>query len=399
MLLLLLTFGLAFLLSLYGVPIARRAALKHGIVDSPDGKLKHQHESVPYLGGLAIYVAFLVSLALTFEFRHDVLGIVLAGTIVMMLGLIDDFGVLSPGTKLAGQLLAVFVLIKSGIRIQIVAVPDWLDMMLTMFWMVGIINAFNLLDIMDGLSAGVGLLCASFMLVIALVNGDTTIAFMLTALIGSLLGFLRYNFHPAQIYMGDAGSLFLGLMLGALSMIGQYTTAHDVSLLTPVLILGVPIFDTLFVMYVRFLRGLPIFLGSPDHMPLRLRHWGLSIRQVVLMSYGASLVLGGLGLVVMLVQKQIALIVAITTFVALGVIALVLKDLPRRRALRKVADGATQQRRREEVRPSAVRPFDKLTAPRKIEGQAHGPSRASGSNDPEDNRGTGSGPRVESRGS
>jgi UDP-GlcNAc:undecaprenyl-phosphate GlcNAc-1-phosphate transferase len=364
MLLLLLTFGLAFLLSLYGVPIARRAALKHGIVDSPDGKLKQQHEPVPYLGGLAIYLAFLISLAFTFEFRQDVLGIVLAGTIVMMLGLIDDFGVLSPVSKLAGQLLAVFVLIKSGIRIQITALPDWLDMVLTTLWMVGIINAFNLLDIMDGLSAGVGLICASFMLLIALLNGDTTIAFMLTALIGSLVGFLRYNYNPAQIYMGDAGSLFLGLMLGALSMIGQYTRAHPISLLTPVLILGVPIFDTLFVMYVRFLRGLPIFLGSPDHMPLRLRHWGLSIRQVVLLSYGSSLVLGGLGLVVMLVQKQIAMIVAIATFVALGVLALVLKDLPRRRGLRKVADEVSQQRRREEVRPS-----------------------------------TGSGPRAESRGS
>lgn len=353
-LLLLLTFGLALLLSLYGVPIARRAALKHGMVDSPDGRLKQQEESVPYLGGLAIYLAFLVSLAFTFDFRQDVLGIVLAGTIVMMLGLIDDFGVLSAGSKLVGQLLAVFVLIKSGIRIQIVALPDWIDMVLTMFWMIGIINAFNLLDIMDGLSAGVGLVCATFMLAIALLNGDTTIAFMLTALIGSLVGFLRYNLHPAKIYMGDAGSLFLGLMLGALSMIGQYTAAHHVALLTPVLILGVPIFDTLFVMYVRFLRGLPIFLGSPDHMPLRLRHWGLSIRQVVLLSYGASVILGGLGLVIMLVSKQVALVVAASTLMVLGLIAFALKrvnmEKPRQEAFGEMRDDVTPRRRREELR-------------------------------------------------
>ena len=119
MILLVLTLMLAFTLSLYGVPMARRAALKFGIVDSPDGRLKHQREPVPYLGGLAIYLAFLISLAFTFEFRHDVLGIVLAGTLVMMLGLIDDFGVLTPGIKLLGQLLAVFILIKSGIRIEI----------------------------------------------------------------------------------------------------------------------------------------------------------------------------------------------------------------------------------------------------------------------------------------
>ncbi len=131
MLLLLLTFTLAFLISLYGVPLARQAALKHQLVDRPDGRLKQQRGPVPYLGGLALYLAFLASLAFTFEFRQDVLGVLLAGTLVMMLGLIDDLGVLSPGKKLAGQLIAVFVLIKSGIRIEIAALPDWLDLTLT----------------------------------------------------------------------------------------------------------------------------------------------------------------------------------------------------------------------------------------------------------------------------
>lgn len=308
MILLGLTFGLAFVLSLYGVGLARRAALKYGIVDRPDGRLKNQREPVPYLGGLAVYLAFLVSLAFTFEFRHDVLGIVLAGTLVMMLGLIDDFGVLSPGTKLAGQFLAVFVLIKSGIRIEIAALPEWVDLALTVFWMIGLINAFNLLDIMDGLSAGVGLVSAVFLLAVALMNGDTTIAFMLTALAGSLLGFLRHNFHPAKIYMGDAGSLFLGLMLGALAMIGQYRGSHQVALITPVLILGVPIFDTLFVMYIRFLRGLPILIGSPDHMAIRLRHWGMTVPQVVVVSYVGCAVMGGVGLTVMSVDERTALI-------------------------------------------------------------------------------------------
>lgn len=315
------TLMLAFGLSLYGVPLARRAALKYGIVDSPDGRLKHQREPVPYLGGLAIYLAFLISLAFTFEFRQDVLGIVLAGTLVMMLGLVDDFGVLSPGTKLAGQLLAVFVLIKSGIRIEIAALPDWLAIALTVVWMVGIINAFNLLDIMDGLSAGVGVISATFLCAIALLNGDQTIAFLLAALIGSLLGFLRYNWHPATIYMGDAGAMFIGLMLGASCMIGQYTGSHSVSLLTPLMILGVPIFDTLFVMYIRFLRGLPIFLGSPDHMAIRLRHWGLSVPQVVGISYGAAAVLGGIGLLVMAVPQDLALIFSVLTLVSLGLAA------------------------------------------------------------------------------
>jgi UDP-GlcNAc:undecaprenyl-phosphate GlcNAc-1-phosphate transferase len=325
MFLLTLTFTLAFLLSLYGVPLARRAALKYGIVDSPDGRLKHQHEPVPYLGGLAIYLAFLVSLALTFEFRQDVLGIVLAGTLVVMLGLIDDFGVLSPGTKLLGQLLAVFVLIKSGIRVEIAALPDWLALVLTVIWMLGIINAFNLLDIMDGLAAGVGLVSAAFLLVVALLNGDQTLAFMLTALAGSLLGFLRYNFHPATIYMGDTGAMFLGLMLGAMSMIGQYNGGHQWSLLSPVFILGVPLYDTLFVIYIRILRGLPVFLGSPDHMALRLRHWGMTVPQVVILSYLATAATGVIGLAVMAVSETTALLLVGVTVAGMGTATLVLK--------------------------------------------------------------------------
>ncbi len=318
------TFLVAVLLSIYGVPLARRAALKFGIVDSPDGRLKHQREPVPYLGGLAIYLAFLVSLAFTFEFRQDVLGIVLSGTLIVMLGLIDDFGVLSPGTKLAGQFLAVFVLIKSGIRIEIASLPDWVDIALTVFWMIGIINAFNLLDIMDGLSAGVGVISAGFLCVVAILNNDQAIAFMLAALMGSLIGFLRYNWRPASIYMGDSGAMFIGLMLGALSMIGKYTEGHSISLLTPVLILGMPIFDTLFVMYIRFLRGLPVFLGSPDHFAIRLRHWGLSVTQVVVLSYVGAALLGGIGLLVMAVPQSIAVILSGVTVLGLAAAAVAL---------------------------------------------------------------------------
>ena len=306
MLLLSLTCGLAFLLSLYGVPIARQAALKYGIVDAPDGRLKHQKEPVPYFGGLAIYLAFLMSLAFTFEFRHDVLGIILGGTIVVMLGLIDDFGVLSPWTKLGGQLLAVFVLIKSGIRIEIAAFPEWLDLLLTILWMIGLINAFNLLDIMDGLSAGIGVVSAGCLMVVAVLQGDQTITFMLAALIGSVLGFLKYNWHPARIYMGDTGAMFIGLLLGALAMIAKYPGDHAYSLLTPVFILGIPIFDTFFVMYIRHKRGLPIFWGSPDHIAIRLRHWGMSVPQIVVTSYVATAMIGGIGLLMQAAAEELA---------------------------------------------------------------------------------------------
>lgn len=324
MYLFILTFLLGALFSLYGVPIARKAALKYGIVDAPDGRLKHQREPVPYFGGLAIYLAFLTSLAFTFEFRQDVLGIILAGTIVVMLGLIDDFGVLTPATKLVGQLLAVFVLIKSGIRIDVAVWPSWVNVVLTVFWMVGLINAFNLLDIMDGLSAGIGAVSASFLLVVAWMQGDQTIAFMLAALVGSLLGFLRYNWQPARIYMGDTGAMFIGLILGALAMIEKYPSDHAFSLLTPVFILGVPIFDTLFVMYIRQQRGLPIFWGSPDHIAIRMRHWGMSVPQIVVTSYVATAVIASIGLFMQAATQEVAwaLCLATTGFLLAAAVAL-----------------------------------------------------------------------------
>src|SRR5262245_55752742 len=325
--LLILTGVIALLLSLYGNPIAREAALKYGIVDARDGQLKHQREPVPYFRALGSYIAFVMSLALTFEFRQDVLGIVLGGTIVVMLGLIDDFGVLTPATKLAGQLLAIFVLIKSGIRIEIAVLPDWVDLILTVFWMVGLINAFNLLDIMDGLAAGVGAVSAMFLLLVALFQGDQTTAFMLAALIGSLLGFLRYNWQPAKIYMGDTGAMFIGMLLGAVTMIGKYPSDHPVSLLTPVFILGIPIFDTLFVMYIRYRRRLPIFWGSPDHIAIRLRHWGLTVPQIVLISYVCTAVVAGIGLVIMAVSQETAWVLSGATGIAFLIATWLLKKV------------------------------------------------------------------------
>ena len=315
-----LTFVLSLLLSLYGVPMARQAALAFNVVDRPDGRLKFQAEPVPYFGGLAVYLAFLISLALTFEFRQEVLGLVLAGTLMVMVGLIDDFGVLKPWPKLLGQLIAVFVLIRSGIRIEIAALPDWLAIALTVFWMIGVINAVNIIDVMDGLAGGVSLVACFWLFVVAVINQDMMIAVMLAALAGSLIGFLRFNFHPARIYLGDSGSLFIGLMLGALAMIGKYTAVNPVALLAPVFVLGVPIFDTLFVMYIRKLRRLPVFLGSPDHFALRLRRWALPVPQVAALSYAVSFALGAVGVGMMFAQTDLALGLVAGT-ILMGIVA------------------------------------------------------------------------------
>jgi len=318
-----LTFGLATGIAVWLTPRMREAAIRFGIVDRPDGRLKTHGEPVPYLGGLAICLAVLLALALTFQFTEEVLGLLLAGSIVVILGLVDDLGQLGPWSKLCGQLIAVIVLIKSGIYIQLTFIPVWIAVPLSVLWLLAVTNAFNLIDIMDGLSAGTAGVAAVVLLVVADLNGGVPAATMLAAIAGACLGFLRFNFAPARIYMGDTGSMFLGLLLGALAMGNAYTRHNRLAALAPALILGVPLFDMLFVMYIRWRRGLPVMLGSPDHVALRLRKWRLSTRQTVLASYVATGTLGAVavGMTLLPLEGAAALLAAVAA-VALIVAAL-----------------------------------------------------------------------------
>jgi UDP-GlcNAc:undecaprenyl-phosphate GlcNAc-1-phosphate transferase len=314
-----LSLGLAALLAHSFTPVAIRIAGHYGLVDKPDGKLKTHKEAVPYLGGMAVYLAFLLTLAMTYTFNQEVLALLLAGTIIVLLGLVDDIGALSPRAKFLGQSLAILALMKAGILIEIIYLPWYVTYPLTYLWLLGITNAFNIIDIMDGLSAGVGLIGALTLLGVAVMNGNVQIAVITAALTGSLLGFLRFNSVPARIYLGDTGSLFIGLNLGALAMIGSYTERNPLAVLVPVIILGVPIFDTFFVMYIRRRRGISMFLGSPDHFALRLRAWALTERQTVLWSYAVAAVLSAAGVAVMHLRwQEAALVLALLTCAALG---------------------------------------------------------------------------------
>jgi len=298
---------LATLLAYFLTPVAMQVACQYGLVDRPDGKLKRHAEPVPYLGGAAVYLAFVIALGVTYSFSREVLALLLAGTMVVLLGLVDDIGAISPRAKFLGQGLAVLVLMKAGITIQIVWLPWYVSWPLTFVWLIGITNAINLVDIMDGLAVGAGLVIALSLLVVALINGNHQIAILTATLAGALAGFLRYNFQPARIYLGDTGSLFIGLNLGALAMIGRYTEHNNIGVLVPLVILGVPIFDTLFVMYIRRRRGVSMFLGSTDHVALRLRRWRLSVRQTVVVSYATAALLGAAGVAVMLLEVRGAL--------------------------------------------------------------------------------------------
>jgi UDP-GlcNAc:undecaprenyl-phosphate GlcNAc-1-phosphate transferase len=318
-------FILAAVFSLALTPRMLNAAMKFGIVDAPDGNLKSQRKPMPYLGGLAIYLAFLLSLAATLEFDGAVLGVLLAGSILVVIGLVDDLGQIRPWTKLTGQLVAVVVLLKSGIYIQLVMVPWWISIPVSILWLLAVTNAFNLIDIMDGLSAGTAAVAALALLVIAHIGGLVSAAVILAALAGACTGFLKYNFQPARIYMGDSGALFIGMLLGALAMNNAYTDENLVAALAPAIILGVPLFDMLFVMYIRYRRGMSVMLGSPDHVALRLRKWRFTTRQTVLISYGITAVLGGAAVAMSLVSGRVAIIILAGLVTAALIVAWLIK--------------------------------------------------------------------------
>ena len=283
---------LAFLLSIRGTRIAQQAASHFGIMDKPDGKLKVQTEPIPYLGGLSIYICFLITLSLFFEFDQRLLGLLLGGSLIMILGLLDDLKAIEPYIKILGQLLAVLVLIKSGIRINIVFLTDWQNDALTILWVLTLTNALNIIDIMDGLAAGISGIAITFLAIIAYLNGNYFISAVSCALLGTTLGFLLYNYHPAAIYLGDCGSLFLGFMLASLSMIASYTTTNKLALLSPLMLFSIPLFDLFYVIVLRLLKRKSPFRGSKDHFAVRMRIKGMPVRTIVNISYILCFVMG-----------------------------------------------------------------------------------------------------------
>jgi len=332
MLRLFLIFILGLALSLYLTPLLAEAARRFGLVARPDGKLRRHKEPVAYMGGLAVYLAFLLALVFGFGFESQVLGLLLGGTIILLVGLIDDFGVMTPGMKLFGQLVAIIALIKSGIHFQIQFILDaepwpafpFLTWLLTVFWLMTMMNAFNFLDIEDGLAGGVALISGLGLFAVAVINHNAMIATLMAAMLAGSAGFLVYNFAPAKIYLGDAGSLFLGLMLGALAMVGSYTDRTNLGLFAPILILGLPLMEISFTSFARLIQGKPIMQGSPDHIAKRLQKMGLGLRATVILSWLITALLAAAGLLVMLADFRAALLIIIASFSALLVFALVL---------------------------------------------------------------------------
>jgi len=302
----LIAFAVAFIASLGLTIPVRHFALRYGLVDHPGPRKVHANP-MPLLGGIAIYLGFALAILFTLHAapEQQILGILGGATLVAIVGMLDDGGLLHHQVKLfVGMPLAALFLIASGIRAQLFSkfvpgpVGATLDVCFTIFWIVGITASFSILDHMDGLCAGIAAVASGFFILSAAFNGQTMVRTLGAAALGAALGFLRWNFNPAKIFMGDGGAMFLGFLMAALGLkIRPQDAEFPVTWLVPILILGVPIFDTTLVSISRARRGLlPFTSPGKDHTAHRLSNLGLGHRGAVLVLYGLASFSGCLAL-------------------------------------------------------------------------------------------------------
>jgi len=324
--------GLAVLFSLYLAPILIAAANRYGIVDKPKPPLKLHGAPVAYLGGLVVFAAFLLALALTFPFDQRVLAILLCASLVVAVGLVDDLGTLIPRDKFIGQLIAAFVLVKAGVKIDIAALPSPVDELASVLWMTTCMNAFNIVDVSDGLATTAGLVGSLGAGVVAVVNDEPLVASMSAALFGACLGFLRVNRQPARMYLGDTGSMLLGAMLGALAMVGEYSRTNVVSAwFVPLCLCAIPLFDLVLVIVARLRARRRVYHGSPDHFAVRLRHHGRGARFTANVAGAIGVLVVGVGVWSTRLDDAGATLVFSATVVALlSLLSFVLWRLPPR---------------------------------------------------------------------
>lgn len=287
----------ALLLSVLMTPLCRILAIRLNILDHPHSQVKTHKQPIPYLGGLAVTIALastLVAARFLTDFPTGTLrnlrGIFLGAGIIVLLGLIDDIKPKGLGYrfKFLVQIAAALCLIAFDIRINFIH-PTWLGNLITILWVVGIINAMNIIDIMDGLAAGIGLIASLGFLFIAFPSEEIYVNFAAAGLAGGLLGFLPYNLSRSQkIFLGDTGSLLIGFILAAISLGASYTQVNNAGVMAPLLLLGIPIYDTALVAYLRIMKGMSPFLGSKDHYALRLERWGFYREEILVLSYAAA---------------------------------------------------------------------------------------------------------------
>lgn len=267
--------------TLYLVPLMSRVSHKLGILDHPDDHIKVHKESIPYLGGMAVFIPFISSLALFYPFNNSLLWLLVGITLLLFIGLVDDLLVLNPLQKIAGQIIAVLCFLKGGISLRTVFFSDIFNVGISGFWMLSVINAFNLIDIMDGLASLTGIIAGIAFLIIAFMSGNYALSLLIIAFICPFIVFFFFNKPPASIYLGDSGALFLGGFLAAVPLLFSWSTFSLHGYIVPFVILTIPLLEIVTLVFLRTKEGIPFYRGSPHHFALLLQKKGWSKEHVL----------------------------------------------------------------------------------------------------------------------
>ena len=298
-----LAMAVAFGVSFAMTPPVKRFAEHVGAIDVPkDARRVHDHP-IPRMGGLAIFLGFVLTVLLFVPMNTQVTGILIGAIIIAVMGAVDDIVSLNAWVKLAGQIVAALVAFRCGVVFSYISNPNflsdittipigWLSVPLTLFWIIACTNAMNLIDGLDGLAVGVAAISALTMLAVSFIVSEPMVSLLLAALTGACLGFVPYNRNPAKIFMGDVGSQLLGFVLSTVSILGLFKIHAIITFFVPLLALALPLTDTAFAFFRRILRGESPFHADRGHLHHRLLALGMSQKQVVAVMYGISAVLG-----------------------------------------------------------------------------------------------------------
>ncbi len=336
----LLAFAVSLLVAYVMTPPVKRFAEKVGAIDVPrDNRRVHDHP-IPRMGGLAIFIGFVLSLIFFVPMSTKVLGLLVGSVIIAVMGGVDDIVSLNPWVKLAGQIVAALVAIRCGLVFDVISNPNifaeetyieigWLSIPLTMLWIVGCTNAVNLIDGLDGLAVGVSAISSMTMLIVSLFVSVPVVSIILAALTGACLGFMPYNLNPAKIFMGDVGSQLLGFVLSTASIMGLFKLHAIITFFVPLLALALPLADTIFAFFRRILHGQSPFKADKGHFHHRLLAMGLNQKQVVAVLYGISAVLGLLAVLMAGDSMAVKIICLVAAFIiSLGIWLKVFKNNP-----------------------------------------------------------------------
>lgn len=321
-----LTFASSFIITMLTTPLAKWVSFKCGAIDHPKDRGVHT-KPMPRMGGIAMVLGFMITILMLFIFddsmsQNEFIGFVVGALIIAILGAIDDVHNLPAKLKFSVQVVAALIVVFSGIKIEIVLWPvtttlQHLSIPITILWIVGVTNAVNLIDGLDGLAAGVSSIAAMSLSILCIITGSDTAVFFTIAIAGACLGFLPRNFNPAEIFMGDTGSTFLGFVLSVTSILGVFKGYALLAVCVSVLCIGLPVFDTAFAMLRRFINKQPIMQPDRGHFHHRLIDHGFSQKQAVLILYGVSIILGSLGVFISL-QDYRVIVVTFATIILLS---------------------------------------------------------------------------------